>query len=56
MIEKTGNTKNIQMEILRTQNAKNKTKNSIGKFNSRLTQLKRQLNNLQEKSGGKCPE
>lgn len=40
--ERTGNTKNIQMEILKLKNAKNKTKNSISKFNSRLAQLKRQ--------------
>lgn len=39
--ERTGNTKNIQMEILKLKNAKNETKNSISRFNSRLTQLKR---------------
>ena len=39
--ERTRNTKNIQMEILKLKNAKNKTKNSISRFNSRLTQLKR---------------
>lgn len=54
--ERTGNTKNIQMEILKLKNAKNKTKNSISKFNSRLTQLKRQLVTCKKNQGGKCPE
>ena len=54
--ERTGNTKNIQMEILKLKNAKNKTKNSISKFNSRLTQLKRQLAPCKKNQGEKCPE
>lgn len=44
------------MEILKLKNAKNKTKNSVSKFNSRLTQLKRQLVTCKKNQGEKCPE